>query len=323
MIFSARVLRAYVVLLCSAWGLAACSSNLGPTPVLSGSAALVLPPGATYKVGRPYKIANIWYYPAEDYAYVQEGIASWYGSDFHGKRTANGEIYDMNDFTAAHPTLPLPSIVRVTNLENGRVVSLRVNDRGPFKSSRIIDVSRRGAQVLGFYKAGITRVRVEIDPTESLNIKNLTLGRNSGEMPRVTSAPRTAVVAADLSPPTQILAPAPAAATPSSAPEPVQVPVVPKTVGTTPAKLPVQTIPADIPRGGLFVQAGAFSEESNALRLTQQLYDFGEAFVMPIVVEGVQYYRVRLGPLDDQNAAEDLLTQVRSYGYDNAQIVRN
>ncbi len=199
MIFSTRMVCASLVLVCSALGLAACSSTPAPLSMPSNG-VLVLPPGVTYKVGRPYKIAGIWYYPAEDYAYSQKGTASWYGSDFHGKRTANGEIYDMNDLTAAHPTLPLPSIVRVTNLENNRTVILRINDRGPFKRNRIIDVSRRGAQLLGFYEAGTTRVRVEIDSTESLNIKNLALGRNPGAMPRVISAPRTTVDAVELPP---------------------------------------------------------------------------------------------------------------------------
>jgi rare lipoprotein A len=286
---------------------------------MPSNGVLVLPPGVTYKVGRPYKIAGIWYYPAEDYAYSQKGTASWYGSDFHGKRTANGEIYDMNDLTAAHPTLPLPSIVRVTNLENNRTVILRINDRGPFKRNRIIDVSRRGAQLLGFYEAGTTRVRVEIDSTESLNIKNLALGRNPGAMPRVISAPRTTVDAVELPPPPL----APPEAVPGGTPGPVQIPIAPNAVGITPKKLPVQAVSADIPTSGLFVQAGAFSEESNALRLAQQLDEFGEAFVMPIVVDGVQYFRVRLGPFDDEDAAAQLLAQVRSYGYGDAQVVRN
>ena len=104
----------------------------------------------SYKVGDPYKIQGIWYYPAEDYEYEETGIASWYGAQFHGRRTANGGIYDMNALTAAHRTLPMPSYVRVTNLENGRSLILKVNDRGPFARNRIIDISRRGSQLLGF-----------------------------------------------------------------------------------------------------------------------------------------------------------------------------
>jgi rare lipoprotein A len=122
-------------------------------------------PVGTYKVGNPYQINGVWYYPAEDPYYDEEGIASWYGDPFHGRQTANGEIYDMNDLTAAHKTLPMPVYVRVTNLENGRSLVLRVNDRGPFVSGRIIDVSRRAAQLLGFQQQGTTRVRVQVvDP---------------------------------------------------------------------------------------------------------------------------------------------------------------
>src|SRR5262245_55200162 len=87
------------------------------------------PPGVLYKVGQPYQVAGVWYYPAVDYDYDETGIASWYGPNFHGKATANGETYSMNDLTAAHQTLPMPTIVRVTNLENGRTLVLRINDR--------------------------------------------------------------------------------------------------------------------------------------------------------------------------------------------------
>lgn len=120
-----------------------------------------------YKIGAPYRIKGELYRPAVDYAYNAEGEASWYGPGFHGKLTANGEIYDENALTAAHPTLPLPSKVRVTNLDNGRSVLLTLNDRGPFAKGRIIDVSRKAANLLGFLKAGVARVRVEILEKES------------------------------------------------------------------------------------------------------------------------------------------------------------
>src|SRR4051812_41660007 len=123
-----------------------------------------------YKIGDPYQINGIWYYPAEDYRYDETGIASWYGPDFHGKYTANGETYDMNDLTAAHHTLPLPSLVRVTNLDNGRQITVRVNDRGPFARGRILDLSRRSAQLLGFEQTGTAKVRVQILAEESRQI---------------------------------------------------------------------------------------------------------------------------------------------------------
>ncbi|HZB93752.1 MAG TPA: septal ring lytic transglycosylase RlpA family protein, partial [Stellaceae bacterium] len=123
-------------------GLAACAGR-SPTP--SGQAL----EHGTYKVGQPYEVSGVWYYPAVDWNYDETGIASWYGKEFHGRSTANGEIFDLNALTAAHPTLPMPSIVQVTNLENGRSIELRVNDRGPYVNGRIIDVSRRAAQLLG------------------------------------------------------------------------------------------------------------------------------------------------------------------------------
>lgn len=132
--------------------------------------------GGTYKVGNPYKIMGKWYYPKEDYYYSEVGMASWYGADFHAKTTANGEKYDMNSLTAAHRTLPLPSIVKVTNLENGRSLVLRVNDRGPYAKGRIIDVSKRASQLLGFHTQGTTKVRVEIMTKESKALKAALLG---------------------------------------------------------------------------------------------------------------------------------------------------
>ena len=116
--------------------------------------------GGVYKLGAPYAVSGRWYVPREEPGYDAVGIASWYGADFHGRRTANGEIYDMDALTAAHPTLPLPSYAYVTNEENGRTVLVRVNDRGPYAHDRIIDLSRRSAQALGLERQGVARVRV-------------------------------------------------------------------------------------------------------------------------------------------------------------------
>ncbi|WP_409361989.1 septal ring lytic transglycosylase RlpA family protein [Bartonella heixiaziensis] len=112
-------------------------------------------------IGKPYQIKGKWYYPQHDPAYKRVGEASWYGADFHGRLTANGEIYDMNLLTAAHPTMPLPSYARVTNLENGSSLIVRVNDRGPFMKDRIIDLSKKAAAILGYEKAGVANVKVE------------------------------------------------------------------------------------------------------------------------------------------------------------------
>jgi len=117
--------------------------------------------GGTYRVGKPYTVAGRVYVPEEDAAYREEGLASWYGNDFHGRLTANGEVFDMASLTAAHPTLPMPSYARVTNLSNGKSLIVRVNDRGPYHGNRLIDVSNKAAELLEFKGHGVARVRVE------------------------------------------------------------------------------------------------------------------------------------------------------------------
>jgi rare lipoprotein A len=117
--------------------------------------------GGTYRVGNPYVIAGRTYTPREDSNFRAEGQASWYGADFQGRLTANGEVFNMNSLSAAHPTLPLPSYVRVTNMENRRSVVVRVNDRGPYHGDRVIDLSVRAAKILGFYDKGVAHVRVQ------------------------------------------------------------------------------------------------------------------------------------------------------------------
>lgn len=124
-----------------------------------------------YRIGKPYTVKGQRLVPAENFNYSQVGMASWYGGKFHGRKTANGEVFNQNALTAAHPTLPMPSIVRVTNLENGRSIRLRINDRGPFSKDRIIDVSKAAADSLGFTGKGVARVRVDILAAESKALK--------------------------------------------------------------------------------------------------------------------------------------------------------
>jgi rare lipoprotein A len=143
------------------------SSRVDPKYGTSASARVVEPGepvpkgGGVYRVGKPYVVAGREYVPQEDVNYSAVGLASWYGDDFHGRYTANGEIFDMNSLSAAHPTLPLPSYVRVTNLINHKSIVVRVNDRGPYVGDRLIDVSVRTAKLLGFYGNGVTKVKVE------------------------------------------------------------------------------------------------------------------------------------------------------------------
>jgi rare lipoprotein A len=125
--------------------------------------------GGTYRVGKPYMVAGRNYVPEDNPDYAAEGMASWYGDDFHGRLTANGEVFDKEAVTAAHPTLPMPSYVRVTNLRNRKSLIVRVNDRGPFHSDRVIDLSHKAADLLGFRQNGVARVKVEYVGRASLH----------------------------------------------------------------------------------------------------------------------------------------------------------
>jgi rare lipoprotein A len=159
------------VLAAGCLALANCSGGLSgkidPKYGTSASARVVEPGqpvpkgGGVYRVGKPYTIAGREYTPQEDINYSEVGMASWYGDDFHGRYTANGEVFDMNSISAAHKTLPLPSYVRVTNLANRRSLVVRVNDRGPYVGDRVIDLSVKSAQLLGFHGNGLAKVKVE------------------------------------------------------------------------------------------------------------------------------------------------------------------
>lgn len=151
--------------------------------------------GGTYRVGKPYVVAGRTYVPEENPNYRAEGLASWYGDAFHGRLTANGEVFDMTSLTAAHPTLPLPSYARVTNMANGKSVIVRVNDRGPYHGNRLIDVSNTAAKLLEFRENGIGRVRVEYvgrAPLEGSDDRQLMATLRTGEPAPAPSSVRIA-----------------------------------------------------------------------------------------------------------------------------------
>jgi rare lipoprotein A len=168
---TARRFGGLLGLIAGALTLANCSGNVAgrvdPRYGVASSARVVRPGepvpkgGGVYRVGKPYNVAGRTYTPEDNAHYSVVGLASWYGDDFHGRYTANGEIFDMNAISAASPTLPLPSYARVTNLSNHRSIVVRVNDRGPYVGDRLIDVSVKTAKLLGFYGKGVTRVKVE------------------------------------------------------------------------------------------------------------------------------------------------------------------
>ena len=267
-----------------------------------------------YKVGSPYQIKGVWYYPAEDFEYSETGIASWYGPGFHGKDTANGETYDQNDLTAAHRTLPMPSAVRVTNLENGRSIVLRINDRGPFARGRIIDVSRRGAQLLGFEKNGVAKVRVDILPDESRQLKTAAINGSSRQI-QVAASPREAVASAPLPAPAQ---PGVHETRPAATPTPVRTTSLPPPVEPVLSK-EVEVLP--VSPTGIYVQAGAFSSLENALRMRDQLFNMGPTQISRFAVSGTEIYRVRIGPLQTVEVADATLSRVVNSGVSEAQLI--
>ena len=295
-----------------------------------------------YKVGKPYQVEGVWYYPGVDYNYAETGIASWYGPDFHGKLTANGELYDMNEVTGAHKTLPLPSIVRVTNLENGRSLMVRINDRGPFVNGRIVDLSRRAAQLLGYEQAGTAKVRVEVVDDQSRQLAT-SMPRDPNEAepaPSVVAAPRAPVVAQELPPP--------------GSPPPLKAPPAPSTPAanaaapklTAPTKAAANVAAADPPAGqaasvnpkliappppvvtqvaagptNMYVQAGAFTQFDNANRLRATLSPMGQTNISQVQVDGQQLFRVRVGPIGDVNAADRMLDRIIKAGYKDARLI--
>jgi rare lipoprotein A len=222
------------------------SSKYSPRLVADGEP--VPKGGGSYKVGQPYRLNGKTYFPSENSAYRAEGVASWYGPDFHGRLTANGEIYDMRSISAAHPTMPLPSYARVTSLDNGRSIIVRVNDRGPYARGRLIDLSIGAAKALDFYGHGLAHVRVEYvgrAPMEGSDDSMLMATLRYG-----TPAPSPSrVMVASLNPITQIMGrrhdgdePAVAAASAAQASAATPVPQErPYTLGSTGAAAPPRT----------------------------------------------------------------------------------
>ena len=250
------------------------------------------PPVPGVKIGNPYKIAGKWYTPAANPNYNQVGVASWYGPEFHNKKTANGETYNMNALTAAHTTLPMPSYDRVTNLENNRSVLLKINDRGPFVDDRLIDVSRRGAQLLGFEKRGTTRVRVEAveGPNAQVNVIR-------SEVPppiQKQEVGRVDISSLEVIEPLQILVD--------------QSQVISSTI-----------LPKD--SGNTYIQVGAYSNIGSASRVMTAVSHFGDIGMESIQLNGRKIYRVRIGPLKSLDFASSTLAKILKLGHSMANVV--
>lgn len=273
-----------------------------------------------YKVGKPYQVNGVWYVPREQPTYDQRGVASWYGDEFHMKATANGEAFDMNAVSAAHTTLPLPSMVEVTNLDNGRKLVVRVNDRGPFVGNRIIDLSREAARQLGYDRAGLANVRVRYVGPAPL------LGRGAGQR-YAEARPLPTRMAPAAAPPTPSVASPPFAMAAVSPPAgDVAVSSLPPITGSAISGAPIagQAVAASAPSAaatGLRVQAGAFSSEANAQRAVTQLSSAGLASIEPLQRDGTTLYRVILPAPADEAAAYALRDRVAEIGFSDARVI--
>lgn len=273
-----------------------------------------------YKVGKPYQIKGIWYYPREDPGYDRSGIASWYGPPFHGRRTANGEVYDMNALTAAHKTLPMPTWVRVTNLENGRALVLRVNDRGPFVNGRIIDVSKRAAELLGFHDQGTAKVQVTAISSGRQTVVAKKPDTPADERNALPAVPQGDVAVATLAPPPGAkAAPAPTPAAQTSAARIASN--EPTTLPATVAREEKVEIVAVKPNPTIYVQTGAFTQVVNANKMRARLSWLGPSEISPTMIKGQEFFRVRIGPVYGVDAADALLQQVIDEGVADARII--
>ena len=303
-------------------GLAGCFSTprrTAPAPASPAPPVLSVPPAAASapdaiprlepraRYGNPpfYDVFGKRYYVlSSSVGYWERGVASWYGPGFHKERTSTGEPYDMYGMTAAHKTLPLPAYVRVTNLQNGRSVVVRVNDRGPFVGNRIIDLSYTAAAKLDMLRNGTAMVEVRtIDPS---------------------APPLPPVVTASTSPATAPVAAALVIIPPAAAPPPAVPPAIAATNAAPEAASAAGAAPAapGFTRPTLFIQAGAFSDPANAERLAQKLRgdNLGKVFVRNDVIAGRRMYRVRIGPVPDVAEFDRVVAALEQAGIGDAHL---
>lgn len=278
-------------------------------------------PNPHYKIGKPYSVKGVKYYPQETYTLVEEGEASWYGPGFHGKLTANGEIYKQHDLTAAHRTLQLPSLARVTHLGNGRSVIVRVNDRGPFAKSRIVDVSKEAAEQLGFLRDGHARVRFEVLGAESMALRDaqkaglettgaeIEMNRTGRLNPKfaqflpnsTASQPQTPQFAALETPYVQQ----------ASLPKPASIGMKPVMDDAVSAPQTVQPVPA----GSLiFVQTESYASMDAARDVATNLSTYGPTSISKNGAGGAETYTVRVGPFSDMESATQIQQELLREG---------
>jgi len=334
-----RVLGTLLLVGCLAGFLGACGSSS------RGGGGVGAAQRGSYKIGQPYKIDGVTYTPQEEFNRTETGVASWYGPGFHGKSTANGERYDQSERTAAHRTLQMPAIVRVTNLDNGMSTVVRINDRGPFARSRVIDLSRTAAQELDVVRNGTARVRIDQLPAESMAVRDVAISgggpaEQNAAMAQVASGQRTAPAPtmAPAPPPAQVVVPQPVVVPAQPAPQPVwpttpQPPSVETPVasgsggrGVTVASLASGAVPtaattSALAGGSFYVQTGAFSTMENAERQRGAVRTYGVSEISQGSAGGRDVWRVRLGPYSTADAASIVADRLKRSGYGDARVV--
>jgi rare lipoprotein A len=284
-----------------------------------------------YKVGNPYQIDGVTYVPQEEFNHVETGIASWYGPGFHTKATANGETYNQNDHTAAHRTLQMPAIVRVTNLDNGRSTVVRINDRGPYARGRIIDMSRAAAEDLQMTGRGTAHVRIDQLGPESQAVKEVAL---AGGGPSEQQAALVQLASGRRAAPAPVVPAPPLPAPPPQAPPQQMAPPPPQEVlvkASPPPYSPaagrsgptIASIASGSSQSGgsFYVQTGAFSTVTNANRQRDLISSYGTTEIFQASAGGHEIYRVRVGPYTTPDAAGIVADRLKRSGYGEARVV--
>ena len=256
-----------------------------------------------YKVGNPYKINGQWFYPAIDYEYDEIGIASWYGPNFHGKKTANGEIFNQNAISAAHKTLPIPSIVMVTNLENNKKLEIRINDRGPFVRGRIIDLSKKAAEILDILESGTAKVRVQINEEKS---RKIAMNYENFEVFVTDAGQSEKIIKKEIKD---------------------SVKKNKKQYQKLNDQKKVKKINGEVVKQNkelnnrkILIQVGAFSDIRNAKKLLEKLENF-KAFIKREFINEKYFYRVRIGPISNQFVAHNILEKLKVNGLKNSKLI--
>ena len=282
------------------------AANLGKKIIPENLKSKTLPK-AIYKIGSPYKIDNLTYYPKKDLNYNETGIASWYGPKFHGKLTANGEIFNQYEMTAAHKTLPMPSAVQVKNLENGLSIVVRINDRGPFVNNRIIDLSTEAAKRLKLYKKGTGPVRVKLLRSESIFLEKLA---KKGEFPEIDKIEK-------------------ATKPPIKKPVSTKVQIVninnKNENNDNPQvdllKKKLKVLDFNNKKYKIWIQIAAFTNIKSAKILYDKFKYINKINVHKKFVKGKEFFRVRVGPFIKIENAEDIYNFLIKKGMQGTKII--